>query len=133
METWMMVGQLINCLTQNEDLRQELWVHYLSGNPIESLTSRLQEISNDHTEDANIRANIWYLLQNPVTDEFLHFLSNFSEYEKSIITLLLLGLTIEQISQHKGISQVRIKQTISSIRYNGAWEHFNGLKNLQNL
>jgi hypothetical protein len=39
------VRQLINCLTNDEDARQELWVHYLSGNSVDSFVSRLDEIA----------------------------------------------------------------------------------------
>lgn len=132
METKQTVGHLINCLTQNEDLRQELWVHYLSGNTVDSFVSHLKEISTDYSEDETIRANIWHLINNPPSDRFQNFLKTFSEFEQSILVLLALGMTTSQISAYKGISEVRIRQTISSIRYNISWEQFYGIKEKPN-
>jgi len=34
----------INHLTNDEDLRQELWVHFLEGNPLNSLEHHLKEV-----------------------------------------------------------------------------------------
>ena len=40
------IGQEIQFLTKDEDLRQELWLHILEGNTIFSLESHLQELMN---------------------------------------------------------------------------------------
>lgn len=128
METKQTVGHLINCLTQNEDLRQELWVHYLSGNTVDSFASRLKQISSDYSEDEIIQASIWSYIYNPPSDKFSSLLDEFSDFERSVVILLSLGLSTTQISKYKGISEVRIKQTLSSIRYNKVWETYYGFK-----
>lgn len=128
MERMEAVGTLINCLTNNEDLRQDLWVHYLSGNPVDSFVSHLQKIHADYSEDIRIKYAVWQIIQNPISDNFQDFLDAFSVFERSILCDLMLGLTVEQMSKHRGISQVRIRQTVSNLRYNEAWGQFNGIK-----
>lgn len=128
MEKMSAVGTLINCLTNNEDLRQDLWVHYLSGNPVDSFVSHLEKIVADYSEDIKVKYAVWNILQNPSSDKFELFLNSFSEFERSILCSLMLGLSIEQIAQHRGISEVRIRQTVSNLRYNSAWRQFYGTK-----
>jgi len=120
-ETPEKVNQLINCLTNNEDHRQELWVHYLSGNPIDSFAHHLQKISTEYSDSHHVKEAIWFLINNPPSEQLLELLKSFSEFERSILCLLILGFDVEHISKHKGISQVRIRQCIASIRYNNAW------------
>ena len=128
MKTTAEVSHLINCLTNDDDLRQELWVHYLDGNPVESFTSHLEKIATTLEDDKVVRQSLWDLLKNPPNEDFQDFLNNFTDFERSVIIVLMLGLSIEKISLHKGISQVRIRQAITAIRYNNAWEVYYGIK-----
>ena len=128
MERMEAVGILINCLTKDNDLRQDLWVHYLSGNSVDSFASHLEKILVDYSEDTKVKHAIWNIIQNPISEDFQLFLNNFSEFERSILCNLMLGLTISQISKYHGISEVRIRQTVSSLRYNKAWGQFHGVK-----
>jgi len=122
------VSHLINCLTNDDDLRQELWVYYLDGNPVESFASHLEKMAVTFEDDAVVRRSLWELLKNPPNAEFQDFLEDFTDFERSLIIVLMLGLTVEKISQYKGISQVRIRQAIAAIRYNKAWEVHYGFK-----
>ncbi len=122
------VGTLINCLTNNEDLRQDLWVYYLSGNPVEALPSYLQKISVDYSEDIQIKYNLWHMMNSDMSERFPEFLNYFSDFEQSMICRLMLGLSISQISEYEGISEVRIRQTVSNLRYNIAWRQFYGVE-----
>ena len=124
------VNNLINCMTNDEDLRQELWVHYLSGNPVESFANYLEKIKSEYSDDIKLRVSIWSLIQNPPSTGMEIFLNNFTDYEKSILCLVMLGLSLEEISRIKGINQVRIRQTISTIRYNGVWSLYGGTKDM---
>lgn len=125
------VISLINCLTNDEDLRQDLWVSYLSGTPIESFESRLERIKVEYSEDLELQKAIWNLIKNPPSQELSTILEqNFTDYERSVICCLMLGLKVEKISKIKGISPVRIRQTISTIRYNSIWEVIYGAKDL---
>lgn len=121
------VSELINCLSNDEDVRQDLWVHYLSGTPVESLEARLSRIQAEYAEDARLQHAIWNLAKNPPREELSKLIEiNFTDYERSIICCLMLGLNSSKISEIKGISQVRIRQTIATIRYNKCWEEFYG-------
>lgn len=121
------VSNLINCLSNDEDVRQDLWVSYLSGTPVERLNARLLEIKAEHHQDLELQRSIWQLIQNPPSEKLSDLIkTNFTDYERSIICCLLLGLDSSKISEIKGISQVRIKQSIATIRYNKCWEKYYG-------
>lgn len=123
------ISNLINCLSNDEDVRQDLWVMYLSGTPVEKLNARLAEIKADYTEDLELQKSIWDLIQNPPREELSQLVEkNFTDYERSVICCLMLGLDAGKISDIKGISQVRIRQSIATIRYNRCWEEFYGIK-----
>jgi hypothetical protein len=120
------VSNLINCLTNDEDKRQNLWVHYLSGNPPSSLASYLITIDKDFTLDLKVQDALWRACSDPNADNFQELLVNFSETERSVLCLLALGLAVSEISCYKGISEVRIRQLISVVRYNKCWEETYG-------
>jgi hypothetical protein len=124
-----LVSNLINCITTDEDFRQELWVHYLSGNNIETFSSHLEKIKIEYSDDEKLKQAIHQMLQNPPSDNFMLFLDNFSDFERSIICLLILGIDVTDISKLKSISEVRIRQAITSLRYNTIWSKPNGIKN----
>jgi hypothetical protein len=126
------VSNLINCLTNDEDQRQELWVHYLSGNPVESFASHLKQLRLDYEDDVVVKKSLWTMMYNPPSPMFFKFLENFTEFEKQVIALLMLDLDIPKISQYKGISEVRIRQAVASIRYNSCWENYYGTKEESN-
>ena len=44
----------------------------------------------------------------------------------------MLGLEVDKISVIKGISEVRIRQSIATIRYNSVWEDIYGTKEKPN-
>lgn len=127
------VNTLINCLTNDEDLRQDLWVCYLSGTPVESFESRLKRIKVEYSDDIELQKSIWLLIENPPSETLSAVLQeNFTDYERSIICCLMLGLEISKISNIKGISEVRIRQSIATIRYNDCWEVIYGTKEKSN-
>lgn len=126
-------SELINSLSADDDTRQNLWVEYLDGVPLDSLENRLSEIKADNLVDVELQRAIWNLINNPPTEKLAILLErHFSEYERSIICCLMLGLSSSDIAEIKGISRVRIKQTIAAIRYNGCWEEFYGIKEESN-
>lgn len=122
MKTTKEVSDLINCLTNDEDLRQDLWVHYLGGNPLDSFESHLRNIESEQADEKDLRHVTYYLLNNPPSQAFYLLLTKFTAFEQSIMCLLALGFTISQISRYKSISEVRIRQAIVAIRYNKVWE-----------
>lgn len=122
------VSNLINLLTEDEDQRQDLWVHYLSGNPLSTLASHLDKMNKEFSIDSELQASLWQAFQDPPSDKFSSLLSQLSNVEQSIVCLLALGLAVSEISSYKGISQVRIRQVIEVIRYNSAWKEIYGTK-----
>lgn len=127
------VNSLINCLTNDEDIRQDLWVCYLSGTPVESFESRLKRIKVEYSDDVELQKSIWHLIENPPSETLSKIIEeNFTNYERSIICCLMLGLNVGKISDIKGISEVRIRQSIATIRYNKIWEVTYGIKDKSN-
>jgi hypothetical protein len=118
------VSQLINCLTKDEDQRQDLWVYYLSGNAETSFSSHLDKLNREFNIDSQLQELLWAAFKNPPSDKFKELLSNFSEVEQSVVCLLALGLTVSQLSKYKGISEVRIRHVITVIRYNECWHDY---------
>jgi hypothetical protein len=116
------VSTLINRLTKDEDLRQDLWVHYLSGHSPSTLASYLDKINAELAADEAIREHIWCALNEHNLDRFSYLLSQLSETEQSVACLLALGLTISQLSGYKGISEIRIRQVIAVMEDNDCWE-----------
>lgn len=132
METRETVCSLINCLTDNEDLRQELWVHYLSGNPVDSFSEHLEKLKSEQEDHAYISSTVWQLLKGQYAEEFSVVVEALSDYERSVMFLAILGFSVPTISERKGISQVRIRQTLTSIRYNDVWCKIYGVKDQTN-
>jgi len=127
------VNSLISSLTNDEDLKQDLWVCYLSGVPVESFESRLERLKVEYSDDVSLRESIWHLIKHPPSEELSNIIEqNFTEYERSIICCLMLGLDVGKISNLKGISEVRIRQSIATIRYNECWEVMYGTEEKSN-
>ena len=120
------VNQLINCLTKDEDRRQDLWMYYLSGNEETALSSHLDKLTKEFDADSQLQELLWVVFKNPPSDKFRVLLGNFSEIEQSVVCLLALGLTISQLSKYKGISEIRIRHVISIVKENDCWEEIYG-------
>jgi hypothetical protein len=116
------VNSLINCLTNDEDQRQDLWVYYLSGHLPDSLSSYLDQLNTESSVERQVQAQLWYIFKNPPSDKFFELLSKLSETEQSMACLLALGLTVSQLSKYKSISEVRIRQVIAVMSDNDCWE-----------
>ena len=122
------VMQIINSLTDDEDDRQSLWVYYLNGNSVESLSTYLAKIKKEFYVSQEIEQRILYIMHNGDAPKIDSILANFSPYEQGLMCLLMLGLSVIEISNLKGISEVRIRQSLATIRYNPYWEKQYGIK-----
>lgn len=118
----------INCLTNDEDKRQELWLHYLSSNKLDNIEKYLNNISKKEAIEYLIQRKIWLLTKYNKSNRFHDFLLKLSNIEKSVITLLALGLSITEISEYKNITEIRIQQVISVIKENDCWKELYGPK-----
>jgi hypothetical protein len=107
------IASLINRLTLDEDLRQDLWVAYLSGTPNNSLTIVLDSISSfNHIED-NFKQQIQSLISNPPS---IQHPPHFSDLECIIVCLLILGCDLSIISRYNGISEVKVRQVVVALQ-----------------
>ena len=122
------VTRLIHRLTSDEDKQQTLWLHYISGEPVENLQQKLEQITREQELFNKFQEAIVKLYSDPIPEELTNFLSNFSDFERSIMFLLLLGFTVNEVSEYKRISVVRIKQSISAIKKHTVWEKRYGSK-----
>jgi DNA-directed RNA polymerase specialized sigma24 family protein len=119
------ISNLIKFLSKDEDVQQDLWVSYLSGASVESLEARAKRSEAKYVDDLELRIAIWDMINNPLPEKLSDLIeANFSDYEKTIICQLTLGFSASEISDAKGISEVRIKQSIATIRYNKAWASY---------
>ena len=121
------VQLLINNLTSDEDHRQELWLHYISGNSPCTFEEKLNKIKEEHEKHDRFIKALDSLYDNPPTPQLISFLCNFSDFERSVMFLLLLGFSVEDVSKYKEISRIRIEQTIFSIKGHTAWKKY-GIK-----
>lgn len=114
------IKELIENLTPDEDLRQELWLHFLSGAATSSFENHLEtiRIHNRIINELQQKTHIFVRLSD---DKIATLLENFPDIEKSIIYLLSLGLDPLEISKYKGISLVMINQAILSINLSKVW------------
>ncbi len=112
---------LINSLTEDEDLRQDLWVAHLSGAPISQLfnTAVDARIFNIYTKIEQPQI-IQQLFSSPLPDQFLN---NFSDIQRSIMCLLTIGYNIGEVCVHLGMNEVSIRRIIREISQNKAWDN----------
>jgi hypothetical protein len=52
----------------------------------------------------------------------LELLDNFTELERSVMILLVIGFTKEQVSKYKMIEMLRLQQMINNISTHPIWE-----------
>jgi hypothetical protein len=121
--------RLIHSLTNDEDLRQELWLLVLSGCPLTELKERLVLITLQGKVLEVVPTTIQSLMisTNKSINDILHFIS---PPERSIVMLAAAGLTDSQILLYKGISRIRLQQLMTTIRRSRYWDGL--LKDLQN-
>ena len=110
--------RVINKLTADEDLRQDLWVCHLSGTPSDSLHIFMDNLQA--TKQVNEKSfDYQSFLNDPVSSKLL---KHFTNLELHIIYLLTIGHDIITISRYKGIAEVRVRQIITAIQSSKVWD-----------
>ena len=117
--------QLINRLTHNEDERQDLWVAYLEGTPLDFLHNMIPPIDLSQEIQAEYSAGIQNLISNPINQDFIDYLT---PTEQIIVCLLMLGCDLGTISKYNGINEVKIRQIMVSLKESNAWDKLYGSK-----
>lgn len=125
-----MVQQKINSLSSDEDERQEMWVRYLeTPDSIIDLEEESNKIKLANELDDIIIKNIVVLFESNPSKEMVDILNVFSELEKSILILLILGLSKEQISKYKKIDMLHLTQLLRNLSTHSVWgEYFDKKK-----
>lgn len=119
---------LINRLTTDKDEQQELWVHYLENSDISALSTYLSQIRQQFSEEELLQITVWRQLENPSDFNLQWIFDHFSDLEQSIIQLLILGVSLKDISSIKNVGMVRLRHAIAVIRENPAWRELDGIK-----
>jgi hypothetical protein len=86
------------------------------------LKNKLKQIKLDNKFYDRLQVAVWKIHKDLPSDQFFHFLSNFSYFEQSIMLLLLLDLSVEEVAEYKEINSVRVKQAITVIKDDPVWE-----------
>ena len=115
--------------TSDSDYSQALWLHYLEGNPVDSFQQHLEFLKREASKYEVVKQKLEQLSSHPPSPVIIEFISNFSEYEQSIMYMLMLGLTLQQITEYKAVSMVRLQHIISTIGSSKNWENY-GVKDL---
>lgn len=112
------VYQLISALTKNEDLRQDLWVAYLSKDIPSTFTNKLKQLSQQQELNKHCSDNISKILELNIPEEALNELS---DLQRSILLMVVLGYSLEQISEYNGVKQVTINREMVSLSKHPVW------------
>lgn len=116
----------INSLTEDKDLRQELWVNYLEGASLSDLSDQKIKIEQEEQKYQQMKSAFQHIIDNPPSDFFHEILSNFTSVEQEVLCMLALGCEINEISQYNSISEVRLRQMVVNIRNSNIWEEIYG-------
>lgn len=113
----------INKLTNDEDIRQELWVEYLTTGSL-SFTENLEKHKFNTEQNYELAALIMQLMvsKSPEAQAIQDTIDSLTDLERSIVACLLIHLDIEQISGYKELAPIRVMQVIATIRNNSNWK-----------
>jgi hypothetical protein len=120
--------EVISHLTTDKDEQQELWVHYLENSDISALSDYLSQIRKQFSEEELLQITIWKQLENPSDFSLQWVFDHFTDLEQSVIQLLILGVSLKDISSIKSVGLARLRHVISIIRENPAWRELDGIK-----
>lgn len=123
------ISSQIKQLTADEDEQQELWVRHLEGNEgIDALSKHLTQIRQEFSEDQLLQITLWRRVYQVDDLNLLGLLDKFTDLEQSVMHLLAIGASLQEISSIKKIGTVRLRHIISVIRENELWGKINGTK-----
>jgi hypothetical protein len=103
------IKTLIEDLTSDEDIRQDLWLAVLSHpHDVKSIYDFLLEIKIQREHDTRLHERMLNTLARYQGSDIPDLLSTMSPTQQSIVGLLMLGFTVEYISSYKKIQHRRI-------------------------
>ena len=92
------------------------------------LSNRLNKIRILFSEEKLLQITIWRRTYGASELKLLYLFDQFTDLEQSIMRLLALGASLEQISSIKSVGVAPIRHAISIIRENDVWKEINGPK-----
>ncbi len=113
------VQSQIESLTNNEDHRQDLWVAHLDGQ--HHLPSVFQDIQEQHKKTEDFQHRLYHYATSERTACMIQLLDNFNNTERSILYMIILGYSVNDIGDHHGTSRVRIQQALDVIQKHSVW------------
>jgi len=124
-----MVQALISTLTKNEDLRQDLWVAYLSGEIHSTFYSKLQQLSISQDIEKRASQSLHDILDLNIPQDVLDQLS---DLQCSILFMTILGYNLEQVGRYNEVEQAIIDQEMVGLIKHPVWEMY-GSKRMQRM
>lgn len=115
-----MVSSLISALTKNEDLRQDLWVAYLSGEINSTFSDKLYQLSLSYDIQKQSTEKLQQIIDLDIPQSNLDQLS---DLQKSILLLTILGYSPEQIGKYNSIKQVIIEEEMVDLTKHPVWAY----------
>ena len=119
-----MIHLLISALTQNEDLRQDLWVAYLSGEINSTFSNKLLQLTVSQEIDQKASDNFQDIINLDIPQDTLDQLS---DLQCSILFMTVLGYSLEQVGRYNDVEQVIIDEEMVNLTKHLVWVQ-NGLK-----
>ena len=121
MSTVVETVRAINRLTQDEDEQQELWVYYLQSGDDDAFSAHLAEIQEINREAHLLQVALWTRVSECCRPVLPDLLDKFTDLEQSVMCLLALGATLEEIGSIISVGATRLRHVISVIREHEVW------------
>ncbi len=119
-----MIQALISVTTKDKDLRQDLWVAYLSGEIDSTFSKKLQQLSILKDIEKRIPNNFQDIIDLNIPQDILDQLS---DIQCSILFMTILGYSLEQVGRYNGVRQVIVDKEKESLSKHPVWEQY-GIK-----
>jgi hypothetical protein len=107
--------------TNDHELQSELWI-FLHDYPNISIERATTVISQKTSAEQIVYKATSSLMRMPPQTHTLEFLQSLESTERSVATMMMLGVPQETAREYKSLSYIRYIQTISAIVASKAWE-----------
>lgn len=115
------IRQLINSLTEDEDLRQELWIHFLSGHASSSFIYKLEILKIYQRVADDFQYNLATFFTHPLSSTVEDVIAVLAPAERRIVYLLVCGCSPQDIAKYNNICSLKVYQAIASIQMSQVW------------
>lgn len=112
------IQALINSQTDDEDIRQDLWVQYLSD-PTRELS--LEEAQYRHLLTHHLQNEFACFMIRPLSGAAEEAVAILAPIERKVLYFLLMCESLTTIAKYNNMTEVRVKQVIASIQRSPRW------------